>query len=63
MKEPHEPAIPAVTCELIPELPFPWNGAFIQWEKDLPQHVSDFLGAAKNREPMEIELADWEDEP
>lgn len=24
-----------LSCELIPELPFPWNGAFLQWQKDL----------------------------
>jgi len=22
-------------CEFVPELPFPWNGAFLEWQKEL----------------------------
>lgn len=26
---------PSTYCELVPELPFPWNGAFLEWQKEL----------------------------
>jgi len=27
--------IPPISCAFIPELPFPWNGAFLEWQKRL----------------------------
>ncbi len=31
-------AAPSNSCEFIPELPFPWNGAFLEWQKELRNH-------------------------
>lgn len=28
-------SVPPMSCEFIPELPFPWNGAFLEWQKEL----------------------------
>lgn len=25
----------SISCEFIPEIPFPWNGAFLEWQKQL----------------------------
>lgn len=31
----------SISCEFIPELPFPWNGAFLEWQKELQDHTED----------------------
>lgn len=30
---------PSISCKLIPEFPFPWNGAFLEWQKELRNHT------------------------